>query len=146
VAHGDIESADLAATGTYVLGLAQAGMLEDTPELRYFLHTVAGFPVPSAEELSAARAERASRSATAAAPAEEDEMPEEEPGDGGGPPLDSAPFDSAEAFLRDLRHRLRATLEANGLLDDFDDAVRRARSHAGGKARAARRRAAAGAG
>lgn len=49
--HGDIESADLERLGTYLGHLATAGMLADTPELRAFLHNVAGLPVPSVEEI-----------------------------------------------------------------------------------------------
>ncbi len=49
--HGDIESADLERLGAYIVQLAQAGQLADTPELKAFLHEVAGLPVPSIEEL-----------------------------------------------------------------------------------------------
>ena len=49
--HGDIESADLARLGTYIEQLAAAGLLVDTPELKAFLHEVAGLPVPAVEEL-----------------------------------------------------------------------------------------------
>lgn len=51
--HGDIESADLARLGAYLVSLANAGILADTPELKAFVHEVAGLPVPSVEELDA---------------------------------------------------------------------------------------------
>lgn len=51
--HGDIESADLQRLGAYVLALGTAGVLENTPELRAFLHEVAGLPVPEVEEMQA---------------------------------------------------------------------------------------------
>lgn len=51
LSHGDIESADLARLGAYLVNLAQAGVLVDTPELRAFVHEVAGLPVPSTEAL-----------------------------------------------------------------------------------------------
>lgn len=51
--HGDIESADLARLGTYLMNLASSGLLEPSPELTVFLHEVAGLPVPSVEELQA---------------------------------------------------------------------------------------------
>lgn len=51
--HGDIESADLARLGTYLLNLANAGILADTPELRVFVHEVAGLPVPTVDDLEA---------------------------------------------------------------------------------------------
>lgn len=49
--HGDIESADLERLGAYLVQLASAGMLEDTPELRAFLHEVAGLPVPAPDDM-----------------------------------------------------------------------------------------------
>jgi hypothetical protein len=49
--HGDIESANLEQLGQYIVNLASAGMLANTPELRAFVHEVAGLPVPSKEEL-----------------------------------------------------------------------------------------------
>lgn len=55
--HGDIESADLERLGTYFTALANAGLLEPTPELKVFLHEVAGLPVPSIDELQAAEDE-----------------------------------------------------------------------------------------
>lgn len=51
IAHGDIESADLARLGAYLVSLATAGILHDTPELRAFVHEVAGLPVPEPDEL-----------------------------------------------------------------------------------------------
>jgi hypothetical protein len=67
--HGDIESADLARLGAYVVALGQAGLLVDTPELRSFLHEVAGLPAPTPEEMAAQAAaedaERAEREAAA---------------------------------------------------------------------------------
>lgn len=56
--HGDIESADLQRLGAYVVALGQAGLIEDTPELRSFLHEVAGLPAPTAEEIAAEQAKR----------------------------------------------------------------------------------------
>lgn len=50
---GDIEAANLERLGEYILNLANAGMLSDTPDLRAFVHKVAGLPVPSKEELEA---------------------------------------------------------------------------------------------
>jgi hypothetical protein len=55
--HGDIESADLERLGTYFTSLASAGLLENTPELKVFLHEVAGLPVPTVEEIEAAAEE-----------------------------------------------------------------------------------------
>jgi len=51
--HGDIESADLARLGKYLMDLASAGLLEPSPELTVFLHEVAGLPIASVEELQA---------------------------------------------------------------------------------------------
>lgn len=56
--HGDIESADVARIGAYLMQLSNTGLLEDTPALRGFAHELAGLPVPSLEELEAAQAER----------------------------------------------------------------------------------------
>lgn len=63
--HGDIESADLARLGAYLTSLAQAGMLVDTPELRSFLHEVAGLPVPTAEEIADQQAQEEADAAQA---------------------------------------------------------------------------------
>jgi hypothetical protein len=61
--HGDIESADLARLGKYLLDLAGAGMLEASPELTVFLHEVAGLPIASVEELQAKMDEEAKAAA-----------------------------------------------------------------------------------
>jgi phage gp29-like protein len=63
LAHGDVESADLARLGTYLVDLSQAGILADTPELRAFVHEIAGLPVPTVEEMAAQVAEREDRAA-----------------------------------------------------------------------------------
>lgn len=55
--HGDIESADLVRLGTYLVSLANAGLLAPTPELQAFVHEVAGLPVPTPEELEALKQE-----------------------------------------------------------------------------------------
>ncbi len=85
--HGDIESTDLARLGTYLTQLATAGMLADTPELRAFLHEVAGLPAPTAEELKKqmaaeeAAAERMRQQIAGETPGQdqEEEPPTEEP-------------------------------------------------------------------
>ncbi len=56
--HGDIESADIARIGAYLVQLSNTGLLEDTPALRQFVHELAGLPVPSLRELQEAEAER----------------------------------------------------------------------------------------
>lgn len=63
--HGDIESADLGRLGKYLTDLATAGLLVDTPELRSFLHEVAGIPVPTAAEITAQQAKEAEEAAAA---------------------------------------------------------------------------------
>ena len=68
--HDNIENADLAKLGTYLGALASAGILIDTPELRVFVHDVAGIPVPPVDELKADM-ERQQKEAEAAAKAEE---------------------------------------------------------------------------
>ena len=57
--HGDIESADLERLGKYLMNLASAGILQDTPQLRVYLHEVAGLPIPSIEELEASQQDQA---------------------------------------------------------------------------------------
>lgn len=55
--HGDIKDADLAALGAYLEKLNGAAVLEDTPELRVFLHEEAGLPVPTVDEIRARQEE-----------------------------------------------------------------------------------------
>jgi hypothetical protein len=50
---GDIESTDLERLGAYLLQLSQTSLLENTPELRHFVHEVAGLPVPTLDEMDA---------------------------------------------------------------------------------------------
>jgi len=61
--HGDIESADLQRIGEYMTALTNAGLIEDTPALRFFAHELAGLPVPSIQELEQLQAERETRRA-----------------------------------------------------------------------------------
>lgn len=65
--HGDIESSDLEQLGAYLINMANAGMLVDTPELRAFVHEVAGLPVPGLDELKrlAEEEEKRRKAATA---------------------------------------------------------------------------------
>jgi hypothetical protein len=56
--HGDIESADLARLGQYIVNLSTAGVLLKDPELLAFVHEVAGLPVPSVEEIEQELAEK----------------------------------------------------------------------------------------
>jgi hypothetical protein len=70
--HGDIESADLARLGTYLMNLASAGLLEPSPELTVFLHEVAGLPVASVEELQANADKEAEIAAKTPPPVNED--------------------------------------------------------------------------
>jgi hypothetical protein len=48
---GNIENTDLERLGVYLTQLHQTGMLENTPQLRHFLHEVAGLPAPSEDEM-----------------------------------------------------------------------------------------------
>jgi hypothetical protein len=83
--HGDIESADLERIGAYLVNLSTAGMLADTPELRAFLHEVAGLPVPTVEELEQmeeeedAAAEKMRQQIAGQTNQEDDEDEEEQP-------------------------------------------------------------------
>lgn len=63
VKHGDIEAADIARIGAYLVQLSNAGLLEDTPALRVFLHELAGIPVPSEDEIEERMAEREAKAA-----------------------------------------------------------------------------------
>lgn len=62
--HGNVEGADLAGLGQYLTQLANAGMLANTPELKAFVHEVAGLPVPTVKELEQmAKEEKAEKAA-----------------------------------------------------------------------------------
>lgn len=84
--HGDIESADLERLGNYLVHLATAGLLADTPELRSFVHEVAGLPVPQIEELEQQQAEeeemRAAQSELAAQAAKPEGDGQDQPAEG----------------------------------------------------------------
>lgn len=63
--HGNIESANLEEMGRYITVLASTGAIVMTPELRFFLATIAGLPVPSVEEIEAQQAEEEAEAAAA---------------------------------------------------------------------------------
>jgi hypothetical protein len=51
IAHEDVENVDLTRLGTYLTNLATAGLLQDTPELRVFVHEIAGLPTMSVKDI-----------------------------------------------------------------------------------------------
>jgi hypothetical protein len=68
---GRIDSRDLQNLGLYLVRLANTGTLIDSPELREFLHTVAGLPIndlPTADEIKQQRAEWAATKGSGDAP------------------------------------------------------------------------------
>ncbi len=99
LAHGDIESADLAQLGTYLTNLATAGLLADTPELRSFVHEVAGLPVPTVEEMAAAEAEREAEQAKAEKARQQQPPPTATPGE--TPPGDMMTASDVKRFVED---------------------------------------------
>ena len=106
--HGDIESADLATTGKYFTDLGTAGLIEDTPELRHFLHEIAGFPVPTVEELQQREAEREAEAKKAAAALAKARAAQPPPTNGATPPNGKAPANQdgnagGEAMMSELR-------------------------------------------
>jgi len=97
--HGDIESADLERLGAYLVNLATAGVLANTPELRSFLHEVAGLPVPTTEELAEIEAEEE---------AEAEAMQQQIAGQGDDEEEDDASREQFTKALRELRETMRA--------------------------------------
>lgn len=59
IRHGRLDSTDLTQFGLYLVRLTNTGLLGDTPELRKFVHEIAGLPVgnlPTQEEIDEQRA------------------------------------------------------------------------------------------
>lgn len=52
IEHGDVENTDISRIGAYIAQLANAGLIEDTPALRMFVHQIANLPVGSIEEVT----------------------------------------------------------------------------------------------
>lgn len=67
--HRDIDKVKLPALGAYLVSLAQAGVLQDSAELRSYVHTEAFLPVDPVEDIQAEmdKEEREAKAAEAAA-------------------------------------------------------------------------------
>lgn len=56
--HGKLDQISLKDLGTFIVSLAQAGVVEDSPELRTFMHEKASIPTPPIDEMRKAFEER----------------------------------------------------------------------------------------
>lgn len=65
--HGKLDKVKLGDLGAYLVSLAQAGVIQDSPQLRSYVHTQASIPVPPEDEIKklmdeeAKKAEQASQ-------------------------------------------------------------------------------------
>lgn len=77
VRPGNIENTDLERLGTYLTQLHQSGLLENTPQLRHFLHEVAGLPVPAEADMEPeSESERDGAEPPVIPPTEDDDVAE----------------------------------------------------------------------